>query len=93
MTLGDFGGKIKVVSFIYTSCPDACLLTASFPRLQGMLRDEGLLGSEVKLALDNVRPNAIRQSGSRNMPRASGRMERTGASCEGTAADTEGRAV
>ncbi len=51
VTLGDFGGKIKVVSFIYTSCPDACLLaTGVLSRLQGMLRDEGLLGGKVKLA-------------------------------------------
>ena len=51
VTLKDLGGKIKVVSFIYTSCPDACLLaTGVLSRLQGMLRDEGLLGGKVKLA-------------------------------------------
>jgi len=50
VALEDFGGKIKVVSFIYTSCPDACLLaTGVLSRLQGILRDEGLLGGEVKL--------------------------------------------
>ena len=51
VTLEDFGGKIKIVTFIYTSCPDACLLaTGILSRLQGILRDEGLLGARVKLA-------------------------------------------
>ena len=45
VTLNDFGGRIKIVTFIYTSCPDACLLaTGTLSRLQGILRDEGLLG-------------------------------------------------
>lgn len=51
VTLEDLGGKIKIVTFIYTSCPDTCLLaTGVLSRLQGILRDEGLLGSKVKLA-------------------------------------------
>jgi len=51
VTLEDFDGKIKIITFIYTSCPDTCLLaTGVLSRLQGMLRDEGLLGGEVKLA-------------------------------------------
>lgn len=51
VTLKDFGGRVKIITFIYTSCPDACLLaTGTLSRLQGILRDEGLLGEKVKIA-------------------------------------------
>jgi len=51
VTLKDFGGRIKIITFIYTSCPDACLLaTGTLSRLQGILRDESLLGEKVKIA-------------------------------------------
>lgn len=51
VTLDDFGGRIKIITFIYTSCPDACLLaTGALSRLQGILRGEGLLGEKVKIA-------------------------------------------
>jgi len=51
VTLKDFGGRIKIVTFIYTSCPDTCILaTGTLSRLQGILRDEGLLGDKVKIA-------------------------------------------
>lgn len=50
VTLKDFGGRIKIITFIYTSCPDACILaTGTLSRLQGIFKDEGLLGDKVKI--------------------------------------------
>ncbi|MFQ5896559.1 MAG: SCO family protein [Nitrospinota bacterium] len=43
--LEDLRGKVILVNFIYTSCPDVCpLATAKFRRVQRLLRARGLQG-------------------------------------------------
>ncbi len=52
VTTADVTGKILLVSFIYTSCPDICpMLTAQMKALQEDLRDEGLLGEAQLLSI------------------------------------------
>lgn len=43
LALRDLWGKVVLVNFVYTSCPDVCpLATAKFQRLQHLLRARGL---------------------------------------------------
>ncbi|MFQ5657564.1 MAG: SCO family protein [Candidatus Methylomirabilales bacterium] len=45
LALRDLGGKVVLVNFIYTSCPDVCpIATAKFLRLQHLLQTQGLQG-------------------------------------------------
>jgi cytochrome oxidase Cu insertion factor (SCO1/SenC/PrrC family) len=54
----DLGGRAAVVSFVYTNCKDTCpLLTATMAQVQGSLRREGLLGSNVQLVSVTVDPD------------------------------------
>ncbi|MGZ4031663.1 MAG: SCO family protein [Tumebacillaceae bacterium] len=50
VTLDSLDGKIKVVAFIYTNCPDACPLTmSSMMQMQNLLKQDGTFGKEVDL--------------------------------------------
>lgn len=52
LTLRDLGGKVVLVNFVYTSCPDVCpLATAKFHRLQHLLRARGLQGQVFLLSI------------------------------------------
>ena len=52
----DFKGKIVVMSFIYTNCPDICpLITNNFRRLQDTLKLKNIRG--IKLILLSFDPN------------------------------------
>ncbi len=54
--LSDFRGKIIVMSFIYTHCPDICpAISAGFSDLEKKLRERGL-DDEVVLVLVSVDP-------------------------------------
>jgi protein SCO1 len=53
----DFGGKVVLADFIYTSCTDICpILSARMQALQSRLRQDGLLGSRVNLLSFTVDP-------------------------------------
>lgn len=50
-------GKVAIVGFIYTSCPDICpMLTNQMRGLQLKLKDAGLLGTEAQLLSITVDP-------------------------------------
>lgn len=50
-------GKIKIINFIYTSCPDACpIVTARLSSLQSILKTEGLLGEKVEIISISLDP-------------------------------------
>ncbi len=52
LTLRDLGGKVVLVNFVYTSCPDVCpLATAKFHPLQHLLRARGLQGQVSLLSI------------------------------------------
>ena len=52
-----FRGKIVIANFIYTSCTDICpLLSTQMQSLQERLRQENLLGKQVKLLSFSVDP-------------------------------------
>lgn len=69
VSLKNLEGKIKIINFIYTSCPDACpIATGRLSTLQEMLRKEGLLGESVEIisiSLDPERdtPEQLRKYG------------------------------
>lgn len=53
----DFAGRVRLETFIYTRCPDACpLVTAKLARLQRLLAARGLLGRSVILASITLDP-------------------------------------
>ncbi|HEX3036449.1 MAG TPA: SCO family protein [Thermodesulfobacteriota bacterium] len=55
--LKDLNGKIKIINFIYTFCPDVCpIATGRLSKLQDMLRKEGLLGKEVEIISISLDP-------------------------------------
>lgn len=50
-------GKVSLVGFIYTNCPDICpMLTQNMRGLQLKLKDAGLLGTEAQLVSITVDP-------------------------------------
>ncbi|WP_215141785.1 SCO family protein [Exiguobacterium qingdaonense] len=50
-------GKVKVVSFFYTNCPDICPLTLrDYMKLEEKLKAEGLYGTDVELVAITVDP-------------------------------------
>ncbi|MFC5734125.1 SCO family protein [Cytobacillus gottheilii] len=54
---GSENGKVKLVSFFYTNCPDICPLTMmDFKIIQSMLKDKGLFGDEVELVSITLDP-------------------------------------
>lgn len=51
-------GKVKLVAFFFTDCPDICPLTmVDFRELQTMLKEEELFGSEVELVSITLDPD------------------------------------
>lgn len=56
-TYNSDNGKVKVVTFFYTNCPDICPLTLrDFMKLEKELKAEGLYGSDVELVAITVDP-------------------------------------
>ncbi|WP_080848268.1 SCO family protein [Cytobacillus gottheilii] len=50
-------GKVKLIAFFYTNCPDICPLTMmDFKIIQSMLKDKGLFGDEVELVSITLDP-------------------------------------
>jgi protein SCO1 len=50
-------GKLKLVAFFYTNCPDICPLTMmDFKEIQSMLKEEGLFGDRVELVSITLDP-------------------------------------
>ena len=62
VTLASLDHKIKVVSFIYTNCPDACPMTLYYyDKAQKALKDAGLFGKDVdfvSITMDPERDDA-----------------------------------
>jgi protein SCO1 len=57
VTLDSLDGKIKVVAFIYTNCPDACPLTmSSMMQVQNELKQAGIFGKDVNLITVTMDP-------------------------------------
>jgi protein SCO1/2 len=57
VSLKDLKGKIKIINFIYTSCPDVCpIVTGRLLKLQETLRKEGLLGEKVEIISISLDP-------------------------------------
>ncbi len=57
VSLKELQGKIKIINFIYTSCPDACpIVTERLSRLQEALRKEKLLGGRVEIISISIDP-------------------------------------
>lgn len=57
VTSEQFRDKVVLASFVYTNCGDICpTISARMQALQGRLRKEGLLGSEVQLLSFTVDP-------------------------------------
>lgn len=57
LRMADLEGRIWVASFVFTHCADVCpLITAQMAALRDSLRDEGLLGEEVRLVSFTVDP-------------------------------------
>jgi len=55
--LNDLKGKIKIINFIYTSCPDACpIATGMLSKLQEILKKDGLLGERVGIISVSLDP-------------------------------------
>lgn len=51
-------GKLKLVAFFYTNCPDICPLTMlDFKEIQSMLKEEGLFGDRVELVSITLDPD------------------------------------
>ncbi|WP_214827201.1 SCO family protein [Exiguobacterium algae] len=56
-TYNSDNGKVKVVTFFYTNCPDICPLTLrDFMKLEKELKAEGLYGNDVELVAITVDP-------------------------------------
>jgi protein SCO1 len=56
-SLKDLQDKIKIINFIYTSCPDACpIVTGRLSSLQGILKRDGLLGEKVEIVSISLDP-------------------------------------
>ncbi|MCT4783743.1 MULTISPECIES: SCO family protein [Exiguobacterium] len=56
-TYNSDNGKVKVVTFFYTNCPDICPLTLrDFMKLERELKTEGLYGTDVELVAITVDP-------------------------------------
>lgn len=56
-TYNSDNGKVKVVTFFYTNCPDICPLTLrDFMKLEKELKAEGLYGTDVELVAITVDP-------------------------------------
>lgn len=50
VTLGESAGKVRLVYFFFSHCPDICIpTTAMLSKLQEELKDRGLFGNEVIL--------------------------------------------
>lgn len=50
-------GKVKVLTFFYTNCPDICPLTLrDFMKLEKELKEEGIYGTDVELVAVTVDP-------------------------------------
>lgn len=50
-------GKVKLLAFFYTNCPDICPLTMQdFNRLQTKLQEEGVFGNKVELLAITLDP-------------------------------------
>lgn len=57
VSLKKLEGKIKIINFIYTSCPDACpIVTGRLSKLQEILREEGLLGEKIEMISISLDP-------------------------------------
>ncbi|RBW70809.1 SCO family protein [Bacillus taeanensis] len=55
-------GKIKLITFFYTNCPDICPLTMmDFKELQSELKEEGLFGEKVELVAISFDPENDQQ--------------------------------
>ncbi|OCA90517.1 hypothetical protein A8F94_01120 [Bacillus sp. FJAT-27225] len=55
-------GKIKLVTFFYTNCPDICPLTLmDFAKLQGQLTERGFFGEKVELIAITLDPEVDTQ--------------------------------
>ena len=56
-SLRDLNGKVKIINFIYTFCPDVCpITTGKLLKLQNMLRKERLLGKKVEIISISLDP-------------------------------------
>ena len=56
-TYNSDNGKVKIVTFFYTNCPDICPLTLrDFMKLETALKEEGLYGTDVELVAITVDP-------------------------------------
>lgn len=50
-------GKVKLVAFFFTNCPDICPLTmVDFKEIQSMLKEEGLFADKVELVSISLDP-------------------------------------
>ena len=55
--IGDYHGKVVLVTFVYTHCPDICpVVTARMAELRDSLRAHGDLGQRVRLVSFSVDP-------------------------------------
>ena len=57
VSLKDLKDKVKIINFIYTSCPDVCpIVTGRLLKLQEILREEGLLGQKIEMISISLDP-------------------------------------
>ena len=55
--MSDLNGKIRLVTWFYTHCPDECPLTASYmTQIQNQLKQEGLFGKKVVFISISIDP-------------------------------------
>jgi len=82
LSLSELRGKVVVVTFIYTSCADACpLLTAKMAGLQDNLG--AVFASRVFSSPSPSTPSVTRQRSSHTMPRLTGPISSAGLSSPG----------
>ncbi|MGH7793149.1 MAG: SCO family protein, partial [Thermodesulfobacteriota bacterium] len=56
-SLKNLNGKIKIINFIYTFCPDACpIVTGRLSKLQEILREQRLLGETIEMISISLDP-------------------------------------